>query len=52
MLPILVHIIDEHGNSAMGIPQQELDGTLDTAAQALPTIVPAFYRHIRMVTRN
>ena len=52
MLPILVHMIDDEGNSAMGIPQGELDAALDTATEALSTIVPAIYRHIRMVTRS
>ena len=52
MLPILVHMIDDKGNSEFGIPPEELDETLATAADAIPTIVPAIYRHIRMVTRN
>ena len=52
MLPILVHMIDDKGNSQFGIPQEELSETLDTAAEAIPTVVPAIYRHIRMVTRN
>ncbi len=52
MLPILVHLIDDDGNSEMGIPQEELDATLDTAAETLPTAVPAIYHHIRAVTRN
>ena len=52
MLPILVHLIDERGDSEFGIPPEELEETLDTAAEAIPTIVPAIFRHIRMVTRN
>lgn len=52
MLPILVHMIDDKGNSEFGIPHEELDETLATAADAIPTVVPAIYRHIRMVTRN
>ena len=52
MLPILVHMIDDEGNSEFGIPPEELDETLKTAADAIPTVVPAIYRHIRMVTRN
>ena len=52
MLPILVHMIDNKGNSEFGIPLEELDETLATAADAIPTVVPAIYRHIRMVTRN
>lgn len=52
MLPILVHMIDDDGNSAMGIPQEELDATLDMATEALAKIVPAVYQHIRTVTWN
>ena len=52
MLPILVHMIDDNGKSEFGIPPEELDETLATAADAIPTVVPAIYRHIRMVTRN
>jgi uncharacterized protein len=52
MLPILVHMIDDEGNSAMDIPQEELSSTLDTAAEAIPMVVPAIYHHIRMITRN
>lgn len=52
MLPILVHMIDDEGNSVMGVPQEELDETLAAAADAIPTVVPAIYRHISMITRN
>lgn len=52
MLPILVHMLDENGNSMFGIAQEDLDDTLDTAAEAIPAIVPAIYRQIRIVTRN
>ncbi len=52
MLPILVHMIDGQGNSTFGIPPEELDETLAAAADAIPTVVPAIYKHIRMVTRN
>ena len=52
MLPILVHILDDQGNSEFGIPPEDLGETLDTAADAIPTVVPAIYRHIRVITRN
>ena len=52
MLPILVHMIDDRGKSEMGVPQEELTSTLDAAAEAIPTVVPAIYQHIRMITRN
>ena len=50
MLPNLVHMIDDQGNSMMGVPPEELDETLDTAAEAIPMAVPAIYRGIRKIT--
>ena len=52
MLPILVHLFDDAGNSLFDIPREELDGTLDTAAEVIPTVLPEIYRAIRAVTRN
>lgn len=52
MMPILVHLFDEDGNSMLGIAQEELDAVLETAAEAIPVIVPAIYRQIRVVTQN
>jgi uncharacterized protein len=52
MMPILVHMIDDDGNSLFGIAQEELNDILDTAVAAIPVIVPAIYRQIRVVTRN
>lgn len=43
MMPILVHLIDENGNSQFEIPQEELDETLDQAAEAILTVVPAIF---------
>jgi uncharacterized protein len=43
MLPILVHIIDDRGNSMFGIPQEELDETLEKAAEAIPMAVPFIF---------
>ena len=45
-------MIDDQGNSTFGIPPEELDETLAAGADAIPTVVPAIYKHIRMVTRN
>ena len=42
--PMMVHLMDENGNSVMGIPQQELDQTLDEAAQQIPEAVAAIHR--------
>ena len=44
LTPILVHLIDAEGNSVMGIPQAELDETLDGTAEAIPTAVVGIYR--------
>ena len=44
LTPILVHLIDEEGNSVMGIPQEELDEALEGAAEAIPTAVAGIYR--------
>ena len=44
LTPIMVHMIDEQGNSAMGIPQEELDQTLEAAAEQIPDAVVGIYR--------
>jgi uncharacterized protein len=44
MMPILVHMIDENGNSMFGISQEEIDMVLDDAADVIPILVPAIYR--------
>jgi uncharacterized protein len=45
LTPILVHLIDDDGNSVMGIPQEELDATLDTAAQTIPDVIVAIHKY-------
>lgn len=42
--PIMVHMIDDAGNSVMGIPKEALDETLDAAAKEIPKVVAAIYR--------
>jgi uncharacterized protein len=42
--PIMVHLLDEEGNSVMGIPQEELDETLAKAAEEIPQSVVAIHR--------
>lgn len=42
--PIMVHLLDENGNSVMGIPQKDLDQTLDEAAEHIPEAVVAIHR--------
>ena len=52
MVPILVHILDENGNSQFGIQQKELDETLNAAAEAIPMVVPEIFKQIKVVTTN
>lgn len=52
MMPILVHMFDDDGNSLFGIPQEDLDTTLGAAAEAISVVVPAIFRHIRVITQN
>jgi uncharacterized protein len=47
LTPILVHLVDEGGNSVMGIPQEELDQALDAAAEEIPGAVVGIYRFWR-----
>ena len=47
MTPILCHLIDENGNSVMGIRQEELDATLALAAEGIPTAVVGIYQFWR-----
>ena len=42
--PIMVRLIDDGGNSVMGIPQENLDDTLDAAAKEIPNAVVGIYR--------
>jgi len=42
--PMMVHLMDENGNSVMAIPQEELDRTLDEAAQQIPDVVKAIQK--------
>lgn len=41
--PILVHLLDDNGNSVLGIPQEKLDKALDVAAEAIPETVGTIY---------
>ncbi len=49
MLPILVHMFDDDGNSLFGLAQEEIDQALEAASEAIPQVVPLIYREIRMV---
>jgi len=44
MVPILAHLIDDHGNSVLGIAPEDLDQTLSFAADAIPETVGAIYQ--------
>jgi len=43
MTPILLHMIDEQGNSMMGITQEQLDNALDQASAVIPDTVARIY---------
>lgn len=45
--PILIHLLDDDGNSALGIPREELPAALDEAAAAIPRVVGDIYRFWR-----
>lgn len=49
--PIIVHLLDENGNSVMGIPQESLDETLAEAADAIPEAVEGIYAYWREIDR-
>jgi len=42
--PMMVHLIDDKGNSVMGISQEQLDQVLAQAAEKIPESVVAIYR--------
>lgn len=45
--PIMVHLLDDHGNSAMGIPQEKLDEALAEAAAAIPDAIARIFTYWR-----
>ena len=45
--PIMVHLLDDNGNSVMGIPQEELDQVLAEAADAIPDAVAEIFSYWR-----
>ncbi len=49
MLPILVHMFDDSSNSLFGLAQEDIDQTLEAAADAIPQTVPSIYREMRML---
>ncbi|PWG17430.1 hypothetical protein DFK10_06590 [Salibaculum griseiflavum] len=52
--PIMTHILDENGNSVLGIPQEDLDAALDDAAARVPDAVVKiflFWQSLRTAAR-
>ncbi|MEJ8563381.1 YecA family protein [Yoonia sp. GPGPB17] len=49
LMPILVHMFDDSGNSLFGIAQEDIDQTLEAAAEAIPQTVPLIYREMKML---
>lgn len=45
--PILVHLMDEQGNSVLGIQQEKLDAVLDDAARQIPNAVAGIFQFWR-----
>jgi uncharacterized protein len=43
--PIMLHMLDDNGNSVMGVPQEELDDVLDEAAGAIPETVAGIFNY-------
>lgn len=52
MMPIMVHMFDDDGNSLFGLAQEDIDEVLKAAAETIPTSVPAIYKNIRIFTRQ
>jgi uncharacterized protein len=42
--PIMVHLVDDEGNSVLGIPQEELEEALQQAADAIPSSVVGIHQ--------
>ncbi len=47
MLPILVHMFDDDGNSVFGLSEEDIDESLAVAGDAIPQVVPLIYRGLR-----
>ena len=44
MAPIIAHMLDDEGNSMLGIPQDKLDVALAEAADAIPDAVSGIFK--------
>ena len=50
MMPIMLHLMDDNGNSLMGVAQEDLDETLSEAAEEIPVAVAGivdYWRHVQ-----
>jgi uncharacterized protein len=52
MMPILCYLIDENGNSVLGIRQEDLDATLAQAAEDIPAAVTEIYQFWKLPNRQ
>ena len=48
---IMVHLLDDNGNSVLGIPHVELDEVLAEAADAIPETVTGIFQFWRSVAQ-
>lgn len=52
MTPILSHLLDDDGNSVLGIPEDQLADALDEAAEVIPAAVAGIHEFWRAVSQN
>ena len=50
--PIMLHLMDDNGNSVMGVPQEELDEVLAQAAEDIPTAVVGIHNYWQQIQRS
>lgn len=50
--PIMVHLLNDSGNSALGIPQEELDQALAEAAEQIPDAVVGIHQFWATKTKD
>jgi len=50
--PIMLHIMDDNGNSVMGVPQEELDEVLAQAAEDIPAAVVGIHNYWQQIQRS
>jgi hypothetical protein len=43
MVPILMHMFDDKGNSMFGLPEEQVDEALARAAQVISEVMPAIF---------